>query len=167
MAAESTYTPIATNTLGSATGSVTFSSISGSYTDLVVIINAKASNLTNSYCRVNGDSGTNYSSTFLSGTGSVASSARATNNNAINVEYQSYIDTSNFDYIARLNFMNYSNSTTYKTVLQRADNSTQAADSIVSLWRSTSAITSIEFFLTSGRTFAVGSTFTLYGIQAA
>lgn len=167
MAAGSTYTPISTNTLGTATGSVTFSSISGSYTDLVVIINAKASNLTNSYCRVNGDSGTNYSSTYLSGTGSAASSARSTSNNVIPLEYQAYIDTTGFDYVARLNFMNYSNTTTYKTVLQRADNATQATDAIVSLWRSTSAITSMEFFLTSGRTFAVGTTFTLYGIQAA
>lgn len=167
MAAGSTYTPIATNTLGTATGSVTFTSISGSYTDLLIIINTKASNLTNSYCRVNGDSGTNYSSTFLSGDGSTASSARASNNNAINVEYQAYIDTSNFDYIAKVNFMNYSNTTTYKTLLQRADNATQGTDAIASMWRSTSAITSIEFFLTSGRTFAVGSTFTLYGIQAA
>ena len=166
MPAGSTYSTIATTTLGSASGSISFNSFSG-YTDIVVIINAKASNLTNSYCRVNGDSGNNYSSTYLSGNGSAASSARASNNNAINVEYQAYIDTSNFNYIAKLNFMNYSNTTTNKTVLQRADNAGQATDAIVSLWRSTSAITSMEFFLTSGRTFAIGSTFTLYGITCA
>ena len=33
-----TYEPIATNTLGSAAASVTFSSISGTYTDLVVVV---------------------------------------------------------------------------------------------------------------------------------
>lgn len=167
MAAGSTYTPIATTTLGTAVGTVSFTSISGSYTDLVLIINAKASNLTNSYCRVNGDSGTNYSSTYLSGNGSAASSARSTSNNVIPLEYQAYIDTTGFDYVSRLNFMNYSNTTTYKTVLQRADNATQGTDAIVSLWRSTAAITSMELYLTSGRTFAVGSTFTLYGILAA
>jgi hypothetical protein len=36
MAAGNTYTPLATQTLGSAAASVTFSSISGAYTDLVV-----------------------------------------------------------------------------------------------------------------------------------
>ena len=41
MAAGSTYTPIATTTLGSAQADVTFSSISGSYTDLVLIIGGK------------------------------------------------------------------------------------------------------------------------------
>jgi hypothetical protein len=33
----STYEPIATTTLGTATASVTFSSISGAYTDLVLV----------------------------------------------------------------------------------------------------------------------------------
>jgi hypothetical protein len=42
MAAGNTYTPIVTNTLSSATSSVTFSSISGSYTDLVLVIAYKA-----------------------------------------------------------------------------------------------------------------------------
>ena len=37
MAAGATYEPIATNTLGSAAASVTFSGISGSYTDLILI----------------------------------------------------------------------------------------------------------------------------------
>jgi hypothetical protein len=37
----STYEKIATNTLGSAASSVTFTSISGAYTDLVLISNPK------------------------------------------------------------------------------------------------------------------------------
>ena len=76
MAAGNTYTPIATNTLSSATASVTFSSISGVYTDLVLVITPTIP--TGAYdilMRVgNGtvDSGTNYSVTRVSGTGSAA-----------------------------------------------------------------------------------------------
>jgi hypothetical protein len=42
MAAGNTYTPLATQTLGSAAASVTFSSISGAYTDLVLVLNIKS-----------------------------------------------------------------------------------------------------------------------------
>ena len=38
-----TYEPIATTTLTTTTASVTFSSISGSYTDLILVINGTAS----------------------------------------------------------------------------------------------------------------------------
>jgi hypothetical protein len=67
--------------------------------------------------------------------------------------------------VSILNFQNYSNSTTYKSVLTRVNNSgfTMAW---VNLWRSTAAITSITIYPYSG-TFSSGSTFTLYGISAA
>ena len=42
MAAGSTYTPIATTTLGSA-GTITFSSIPSTYTDLVIVLNGNGS----------------------------------------------------------------------------------------------------------------------------
>jgi len=65
----STYTPIATQTLGSATGTVTFTSISGSYTDLVLVITGNTNNPTNPVLQFNGDTTTNYSHTYISGTG--------------------------------------------------------------------------------------------------
>jgi len=43
----STYTPIASQTLGSAASSVTFSSIPQGYTDLVLVINSVAASSTN------------------------------------------------------------------------------------------------------------------------
>ena len=62
MAAGSTYTPIATTTLGSAASSVTFSSISGSYTDLILITNPSSATTDQSiYVQFNADTGTNYS----------------------------------------------------------------------------------------------------------
>jgi len=164
-----TYESIATNTLGSAAASVTFSSISGSYTDLVLVINAKGTGFTGSgtypYVRYNSDSGTNYSRTYLSGNGSSASSARGTSENLQYLVGGTYIDGT-FAYNSITHFMNYSNTTTYKTILSRANNSGVQVDALVGLWRSTSAITSIIVYSSSGN-FDIGSTFTLYGIKAA
>lgn len=157
-----TYDKIATTTLGSAQASITFSSISGSYTDLVLIINAKTTaGAGNNYCliRVNGDSGNNYSRTGLYGTGSVAGSFRNSN---VSSTYITVGDsTTNFGN-ALLNFMNYSNTTTNKTILHR-ENNDGATYGVVSLYRSTSALTSVTV-AGDGWNIASGSTFTLYGI---
>jgi hypothetical protein len=60
-----TYEPIATATLGTATASVTFSTISGSYTDLVLVIQRRYGYSNKWYAtsiRFNSDTGSNYSS---------------------------------------------------------------------------------------------------------
>jgi len=167
MAAGSTYTPIATTTLGSSQSSVTFSSISG-YTDLRLVINTGTSIAAYPFIQFNGDTGTNYSLTELLGNGSSASSSRGTNMTHIqtyNVNTNTSIDT-----MMSWDIMNYSNSTTYKTVLSRANAAGNGTNAIVGLWRNTAAITSIYIgCINSGvaRTFNTGSTFTLYGIAAA
>jgi len=163
----STYEPIATQTLGSSAATVTFSSISGSYTDIVAVITAKvaASSYDLSF-RINGDSGTNYSFTALSGNGSTATSIRVSNASEGRGDYRAYMDTSEFNnYI--IQFMNYSNSTTNKTVIARGNSAALGTDAVVNLWRNTAAITSIVFAPNFTGNFASGSTFTLYGIKAA
>jgi hypothetical protein len=165
MAAGSTYTPIATTTLGSAQASYTFSSIPSTYTDLVIISNHGVSTATaNFYVRVNGDSATNYSSTTLKGNGSSASSARLSNINRIVFDGDGA--STSITNVNVINFQNYANSTTYKTVFGRSNDATYSTAAIVGLWRSTSAITSITIGI-DGYNFITGSTFTLYGIQAA
>lgn len=166
MAAGSTYTPIATTTLGSSQSTVTFSSFSG-YTDLVLVTSAKTTSGSNdAVIRFNSDTGTNYSSTILSGSGSAASSARSTNATYAFLDSYGWVTSSDFN-AAVTQIMNYSNSTTYKTVLSRSNNASAGVDAIVSLWRNTAAITSITILLAGSLTFATGSTFTLYGIAAA
>ena len=165
MAAGSTYTPIATTTLGSSATSYTFSSIPGTYTDLVLV----ASIVTNATygglgIQVNGDTGTNYSTTFINGTGSSATSNRYSNATQAYV-YDSTVQ--NQVSPAIYNFQNYGNTTTYKTFVGRW-NSTGSSDRVngsVSLWRSTAAITSINLF--ANGTWQSGTTLTLYGIAAA
>jgi hypothetical protein len=168
MAAGSTYTPIATQTLGSAVSSVTFSSIPSTYTDLILIANTGFVNTgsDNQFeARVNGDSGSNYSVTGLFGDGSSVYSYRQSNNTWIEMNRINYSLTNTI--IMQLN--NYSNTSTYKTIITRTNGTATQISATVNLWRSTSAINSISLsnYYAGSNTFFAGSTFTLYGIAAA
>lgn len=158
-----TYTPVATQTLGTATASITFSSISGSYTDLILVFDGTVS--ANQYVafRVNSDTSGNYSWTRLYGDGSAAYS---TNAGSVSYGRTGIGDPSTGRTTTTSHFMNYSNSTTFKSVLSRSSGG-GFVGSLINLWRSTSAITSITVLTTTADTFSVGSTFTLYGIKAA
>lgn len=166
MAAGNTYEAIATQTLGSNAGSVTLSSIPATYTDLVLVMNIIGNAAQQIYFQVNGDTASNYSSTLLEGNGTAASSTRASNQGVGYISIVATTSTTNPNFNAIVNFMNYSNTTTYKTVINRANNAAAGVDATVSLWRSTAAINSINIS-PSTSSFATGSTFSLYGIKAA
>jgi hypothetical protein len=162
-----TYTPIASTTLTAAQSTVTFSSITGTYTDLVLVINAKANTggAIGLLFKFNGDSGANYSFTYFNGNGSSASSGRVNpNNNGAFADLASS-SSSPGTIIAQIN--NYSNSTTFKTALSRGSDAANVAQALVNLWRSTAAITQIDVYPNSSIQFAAGGTFVLYGIKAA
>jgi len=165
MAAGSTYTPIATNTLGSAASSVTFSSISSAYTDLVLVCNASVtSGSVNFVIQFNSDTATNYSWTSVGGNGTTAVSNRVTSTASPRLADDGYLTTTIGTYVASI--QNYANTTTYKTYLSRANGASVGVSAVVGLWRSTAAINTITLFPASS-TFPTGSTFTLYGIAAA
>lgn len=160
-----TYVALRTETVAVATNSVTFSlsGISG-YTDLVLVGSGTiATSLQSIVMRFNGDTGGNYSFTYLIGNGASAFSGRATNT--------TFALAGLFEPPAIANFVtqiqNYSNSTTFKTILSRRNLSSGYATADVSLWRNTAAITSITLFPENSVNFAVGSTFSLYGIANA
>jgi hypothetical protein len=169
MAAGSTYTPIATTTLGSAASSYTFSSIPGTYTDLVLVIQTKHSSSGVGFwvqSQINGDTGTNYSNTFLRGTGIAAPSSGRYSNRGEGMFF-GLCDHTQFG-VYTINFQNYSNTTTYKTALARGSSATDSAMTQVNLWRNTAAITSLKIWIENGSVNMVtGSTLTLYGITAA
>lgn len=159
-----TYEAIQTTTLGSAAADITFSSIPATYTDLVLVyIGATVSNNINYYLRLNGDTGTNYSYTYLSGTGSAVGSGRGSTTAFLYIAQNSSSSGPDI-HIAQL--QNYANTTTYKTVLDRWNEPTGNVGATVGLWRSTSAITSV-LLAANGSNIAAGSTCTLYGILAA
>jgi hypothetical protein len=163
-----TYVKIASQTLASAAASVTFSNIPQGYTDLV--LNAEFSlNVSNSslFVRLNGDTGSNYSHTRISGTGSVASSGRGSNSDQARITADTTAQSASTRQVVTLNFMNYSNTTTNKTFLSRYS-STGGTEAYVDLYRSTAAVTSVQVKGFDGTAIIEsGSTFTIYGIKAA
>lgn len=158
-----TYEPIATQTLGSASSSVLFSSIASTYTDLILTIDGTVGSNCGIQLRFNSDSSSNYSFTRMTGDGSTASSDRSSNATFMELGY--YVTTTRNINIVQI--MNYSNSTTYKTVLNRANAQSVniGAQAYVEMWRSTSAINSIT--INASGNLSSGSILTLYGIKAA
>jgi hypothetical protein len=173
MAAGSTYTPIATTTLGSNQGTVTFSSIPSTYTDLVLIVNAAMATADTSSLQIrvgnsSVDTGTNYSSTDLLGDGTSATSGRTSNDTFIRILGRGTTLPNTITSNSITNIMNYANTSTYKTLLIRGNVPSKKLQATAGLWRSTSAINiiTISDFEYSTNILA-GSTFTLYGIAAA
>jgi hypothetical protein len=165
----STYEPIATTTLGSTATTITFSSISSAYTDLIAICTVSGASPDDIRFRVNGDTNNSYSFTTLYGTGSAAGSARGSNISSGQGDYYGTPSTVLNATIQTIQFMNYSNITTYKTMIARGARSDSGTDATVSMWRNTAAINSITFGMggSLSLSFAVGSTISLYGIKAA
>ena len=162
-----TYEPIATTTLGSAQSSVVFSSL-GAYTDIRIILQAKGTNTGNTDLglRFNSDTGSNYSRLGIYGDGTDAGSFVVANETSAKIGILPGTTNGNWT-IMRAELQNYSNATTYKTLIARSDLAvTVGTTASASLWRNTNAITSITFIPISGN-IATDSIFTLYGIKAA
>ena len=165
MAAGNTYIPLATQTLGSATSSVTFSSISGAYTDLVLVIDGRVTVDASAIIgRFNGDSGSNYNITELYGNGTSATGYRWASQSFFAASTYAMGLSSASPSTVVINIMNYANTTTHKTVLTRSSDGGKGVSAVISRWSSTAAITSI---VVSVSNFDTGTTFNLYGIAAA
>jgi hypothetical protein len=162
MAAGATYEPIATTTLGSAQSSFTFSSISQSYTDLILIGNIIRTANSDTQMQINGNTGAAYSYTGFYGSGSATSSLRVSGGNQWEMGYQPALTPTTLI----CNFQNYSNTTTFKTVVSRFSASARDVAMFASRCSTTLAITSIKIYQASGN-LDTGTTLTLYGIAAA
>jgi hypothetical protein len=163
-----TYEPIASTTLGADAASVTFSDLPGTFTDLVIVIHAKVDgNDYNPAIRFNGDTGSNYSRTTLSGNGSAAASGRQSSQTYFNTGTNG--DPTNAEHMSIIHVMSYANTNVFKTILTANATPAVSVSRHVGLWRSTSAITSV---LLSGSSLGAGEwvsggRFDVYGIKAA
>jgi hypothetical protein len=165
-----TYEPISTITLSSVSASVTLSSIPNTYTDIVIVASIFATDPgTNTLMRINGDTGSNYSMTSLSGLTTAVSGRQSS---VVGILWSvgslgSANSTNPGPQVIQIN--NYANTTTNKTILSRhglVGSTYNGTAAQVGLWRNTSAINSFNWYVQGGN-FDVGSTFTVYGIKAA
>jgi hypothetical protein len=162
MAAGNTYEAIASTTLSATASSIDFTSISSAYTDLVMIMYLQDSG-GGVTVRINNDSGSNYSRNILYGSSSTAAAYR---DSGTTIPTGGQASPGFAPEI--MHFMNYSNTTTYKTVLTRQNEAPGTFIAAgVSLWRSTSAINQITVNATSTNSLQIGTQVSLYGIKAA
>ena len=157
-----TYEPINTATTAG-TSSIDWTSIPSTYTDLVLVAVGTENAVGGGYFKVilnNDGAGTTYSRTMIRGNGSSASSAISGNEPYWVPDFATNPST------AILHIMNYSNATTYKTMLGRWNQTTAQVTAQVNLWRNTAAINRITLQSSASGNTLIG-TFTLYGIKAA
>jgi hypothetical protein len=157
----SAFTALANTTLGSNTASITFSSISGSYRDLFIVIQGSTTNPQNVRIRFNSDAtGSNYTWNSIAGLGSGSGSAATTATNYLN--FQSYFDTSQGNLVAHI--MDYSATDKHKTYLSRQSTVSVGIEALAGRWFNTAAVTSV--MLIADTNFATGTSFALYGVSS-
>jgi hypothetical protein len=166
---------IASNTVTTATTSITFSSIPQTYSDLVLVLNIEGNTSfgTQARMRINGNaSASSYSSTTLTGNGASASAYRYPTGTAAYMEIMNgqTSTTANYTTSNLVQINNYANTSHFKTFLCRAlndKNGSGETDLVAGLFHSTLAVSQIEIFCASPTTFEPGSVVALYGIKKA
>jgi hypothetical protein len=166
-----TYEPIATANGTGSSGTITFSSIPSTYTDLRIIIQA-TSPASGQYIspgiRFNSDSGANYNNTIVWGDGASAGSYRA-NSSTLFYAGPTQVGVQNANpCIGIVDVFSYTGST-FKTSLVSGSvdsNGSGSVEQIVTCWRNTSAITAVSV-ISQGASFSTSTVVTIYGIKAA
>lgn len=155
-----TYDLLDSTTLASATASVTFSGISGSYGDLILRVQGGGSGGGPVSFEIypNGDT-SNGTMVYMENFNNSVGSGTFT-------RLLFTLDAQ--DSLAIMQFMDYSATDKHKTILARYNNPNTATNYGVAAyagrWASTSAITSIQLTDAGGQTFDAGTTFYLWGI---
>lgn len=169
----SAYMPLATKTLTATTTSVTFSSISQIYRDLIIVVTGAwaVNNVGGSLAyRYNGDAvNTNYIHVGVAGNGSIFESTIITSNVIPGGTYTFGYGTPPPSWSIITNIMDYSATDKHKSYLHRIDAPSSLVAAATMRWSNSAAINSISISSVGGANppaFAIGSTFTLYGIAA-
>lgn len=170
------FESIATATGTGSSGTITFSSIPGTYQHLQIRSNVL---MTGNYggnimVRFNGDTANNYSYHLLQGDGSSTFATGGANQNKMYGTYtNAMVNTA--PTVSIIDIHDYANTSKNKTLRTFSGTDSngggfgQAVSMNSGLWRSTSAITSITLFYDMGGVgyFSTSSTFALYGIKGA
>lgn len=165
-------TQISQTVLGTAAATVAFTSIPGTYTNLIVKLMARSSNATATdamYMQANTDTAAHYNRQFLDAVAAVVSggSSSAVAQSQISI-LPGASATANYPGVSTIELIGYAQTTFFKEALVFNGNTGPTSFEITNFWwswASTSAITSLTLGFTSGANFIAGSTFTLYGVQ--
>jgi hypothetical protein len=171
----STYTFISSVTVGTATSTITLSSIPQTYTDIVLRVSSRQTGTgdvqDSIYVGINGaPSGTLNSVTMLRSNGSVEASNRESSQPQWNMDQGStaggnVANTFANDELYIANYRVSQNKVASGFIAHEDNSSTAYLRASAFLWRDTTAISSLVLKLGSGQNFAVGSSFYLYGIK--
>lgn len=166
------FESIATTTVGSGgTSTITFSSIPSTYKHLQIrgiLRGTRAVTDSEFAIRLNSDSGSNYSFHYLRGNGSSASASAGSSVTNANIGSNPGSSTSASIYaVMVMDILDYADTNKYKTLRTISGYDSNGAGYVYfdsALWRSTSAITSIEFS-PSANNWEQYSSLALYGIK--
>jgi hypothetical protein len=173
-----TYTLISSNVLTASAASVTFSSIPATFTDLVLKVSARLDDgeSPSFLIRLNGDTASNYSVTFLRSTynGTFDSGRQSNYSLGTGITYATgslgTSDTFSNNEIYIPNYAGGANKviSVHGASEQNTASSAEVVNNVTAgLWRITSAITSITLLNTNPYNWVSGSSFYLYGISNA
>lgn len=156
-----TYIPLATITLSSTDTDVTFANIPNTYKDLVLIVQGELSsaNTPDIELKLNNDTA-NRTQVYMRGDGS--STASGTYSTIYLNSASTWSSGRLYNHIVQI--MDYSATDKHKTVLARGNWAGGDVNATASRWASTSAVTTVSVNVSGTGSFAIGSTFSLYGI---
>ena len=176
-APEGAYDSLATVTLSASVATVTIAGIPSGYKHLQLRLTTRTDRATYGINAIgmdtfSGDTAANYSGHILEGDGSTAYASGAANGTGFNIGQTGTTVIGNFGSTI-IDILDYTNSNKYKTV--RALSGTDC-NGLVSgyggciglysgSWRSTSALTSLRFYVSNSVNFTSGSTFAIYGVK--
>ena len=157
-----TYFPIATYTTTSTSeGTVTLNNISQEYKHLVITMQLGRfdNSLVNVYFRFNNDSSAAYNTITMAWANGGTGVYRRTLGTSFGPFY-----TNNETSVGRFDFMDYANTSKYKTGLSQSGTPAINAAINALTWRNTAGINRIDMFTGSGG-FTVGSKITVWGVH--
>lgn len=162
-----TYTLLHNQTLANnTTTQVTISSISGSYRDLVLIIEASSQTTFFPRIQFNSDTSTNYSYVAMTSDGTTASSASGANETGIQLSSSgSFSSGGSNRTMVVTHILDYSVSDKHRPIMTRFAKAANHTEMIHARWANiTSAINSIKLYSSNGAALSTGTTINLYGI---
>jgi hypothetical protein len=166
-----TFELISSNTLSTTAASVTFSSIPGTYTDLVVIASVRNDNAATSggfILRLNNDSSSLYANTVIRGDGSTLQSFAQTGTSSFIGTINASTSTSNTFSVVEIYIPSYTvaQDKPFTSAWAQEDNATSAfLGAAADLYRSNTAISQINCISSGTALWIAGSSFYLYGIK--